>query len=547
MSMNESAESAESAESVDADEQNARMNPLIILIDDELEPRERTRRELEARYGADYHVVAYESPWAALDELERHAQAGRAVALVLADQWMTEMNGVDVLSRVRWLHRETKRALLVEMGDASVAEPILSAMALGRIDCYLVKVRRRRDEEFHRLITDLLEEWNRGAEEFAPIRIIGDRWDPVGHDLRDMFDRNSLPYAFHTRESEEGRSRLRAVGLEDGPFPVVLFYDGRAFTAPSRQELADAMSPQPELDDQPLDVVIVGAGPAGLSAAVYAASEGLRVLVIEREALGGQAGTSSLIRNFLGFPRGISGNELAHRAYQQAWMFGAQFYLMREVVRLEAEGELRRLVLADGSAILSRSVVIATGISYRRLDVPGLDDFVGTGVFYGAGRSEARAMLGHHAYVVGAGNSAGQAALHLARFADQVTMLVRGEGLARSMSDYLVKQIGGTGNIRVLAHTEVAAAAGEGHLQNLKLRNRLTGEEQTVPAAALFVLIGAAPTPTGWPAHWFAMKKDTCSRVPGCSPRADCPSSGRCTGDHAATKPACREYSQSAT
>ncbi len=472
--------------------------PAIVLVDDDSEWLERLKRRLETRYGTDYQILAYNAPWSALQALESMGGDGQEIALVMAAQWMAEMNGVEFLSRIHALFRETKRALLVEMGDSSVAEPILRAMALGRIEGYLVKVIRERDEAFHRLITDLLEEWSRGHEPLETVKIVGERWAPASHQLRDLLDRNAVGYGFYDQHSVQGRNLLEAHGQEEGPFPVVILYDGRVLNAPSMTQIADQFTARPHLGGEPLDVVIVGGGPAGLSAAVYAASEGLRVLIVEREAFGGQAGTSSLIRNYLGFPRGISGNELAERAYQQAWLFGAEFILMREVVELRTKADgLKRLLLSDNSELLARSVVIATGVRYRRLGVTSLEAFLGAGVFYGAGRSEARAMDGQQVYLVGAGNSAGQSALFLARFAEKVTILVRGGGLSKSMSEYLVREIADTPNIRVLTHTEAAGGAGKGHLEALSLRNSRTDHEETVPASALFVLIGAVPH-TDW-------------------------------------------------
>jgi thioredoxin reductase (NADPH) len=331
------------------------------------------------------------------------------------------------------------------------------------------------------------------------VTVVGERWAARSYEFRDLMERNGIRGAFLDVDSPEGRALLERVGRPDGPFPVVVRFDGLVLTNPTNRETAEAMGGNQGFRENPrsYDLAVVGAGPAGLSAAVYAASEGLRTVFLEREAIGGQAGTSSLIRNYLGFPFGVSGAELAARAVEQAWAFGAEIAVMHVVTGLRAEGRDRILTLMDGSEVTARAVVLATGASYQRLDVPGLDALVGAGVFYGGGVTEAQALEGRRVYVAGGGNSAGQAALHLAKYAERVTMVVRGAGLAASMSDYLVKEIEARPNIEVRLHTRVVGCSGERRLDGLTLHDSSSGETWSAPAAALFLLLGARPH-TAW-------------------------------------------------
>jgi thioredoxin reductase (NADPH) len=329
------------------------------------------------------------------------------------------------------------------------------------------------------------------------MKIIGEGWSARSHEFRDLLERYGVWFGFYEADSAQGKTLLQRAGKPDGPLPVVILYDGRVLANPSAAEVADALGANEGFEGGLYDLAIVGAGPAGLSAAVYGASEGLRTVVIEREAIGGQAGTSSLIRNFLGFTTGISGSELANRAYSQAWLFGAQFYLLREVTGLRAEGSTRVLTISDGTEIESRTVVLAPGATYQRLGIPSLETLVGSGVFYGGTVSEARAMKGKQVFVAGAGNSAGQAALHLANYAERVTIVARGASLGDSMSDYLVKEIGVTENITVRRHTQIVEGHGTRRLDGLVLRHTVSDTQETVPADGLFVLIGSQPH-TDW-------------------------------------------------
>jgi thioredoxin reductase (NADPH) len=475
----------------------------LVVVEHEPTVYDRIGRELRRRYGSDYRVVCERSATGALSRLEAMRASGEEVAIVLADQWLPELTGGELLARVGALHPDAKRALLVDWGawgHRPTADAMLRAMALGQMDYYVLKPWRSPDEFFHRTITEFLHEWERYASTVPQeIAVVGDWQWSRSHELRSLLARNGVPHYFHTSDSPEGRRLLRESGQEGARVPVVLRREGGVLVDPSNAELAAAYGAQTQLDDgeSSFDVVVVGAGPAGLAAAVYASSEGLRTLVVERESIGGQAGSSSLIRNYLGFSRGISGAQLAQRAYQQAWVFGTRFLLMREITGLRSEGDHHVLTMSGGGEASARAVVLATGASYCRLGVGAVEALVGTGVYYGASISEAQALSGQDVYIVGGGNSAGQAAMHLARYAKRVTMMVRGPSLADSMSRYLSDQIAAAGNIEVLLNTRVIDGAGERRLERLTLRDTASGETSTVDAAALFVLIGAEPH-TGW-------------------------------------------------
>ena len=476
--------------------------PRVLVVEDESEVRARIRGELERRYGTDYRVRCVGSATDALARLEGWREAGDRVALVLADQWMPDMEGKDFLACARALYPDAKRALLVNFGawgHRDTADAMLGAMARGDIDYYVLKPWRRADEYFHRTITEFLQEWER-ASSASPqeVAVVCEWRSPRAHQLRQLLARNGVPHVAHDSDSPEGRRILADVDLEGTREPVVVLVDGAVLVDPTNAELADAYGVSTRLEDRSdFDVMVVGAGPAGLAAAVYASSEGLDTLVVERESIGGQAGSSSKIRNYLGFARGVSGAELAQRAYQQAWVFGARFVHFQSVTALRPEDGRYALELSNGSQATATAVVLATGIAYRRLGIPELEALVGTSVFYGASVSEARAHTGQEVYVVGGGNSAGQAAVHLARYAGRVTILVRRASLGETMSSYLINEIDAAENIEVRPHTEITGGAGKGALKSVDLRDCRTGREETVPAAALFLMIGAQPH-TGW-------------------------------------------------
>jgi thioredoxin reductase (NADPH) len=394
------------------------------------------------------------------------------------------------------------------------------AVTRGLADLVVVKPYRQPDETFHRTVTEALHDWRR-AEPIGPVavRVVGERWSARSQEIRDRLERNGVSYTFDAADSPEGAALLDELGLDAGQLPVFVLFDGQVLVQPDDAEVADRMATPAPSADRLFDVAIVGAGPAGLAAAVYASSEGLETLVLEQEAVGGQAGTSSLIRNYLGFPCGIPGRDLALRAAQQAWLFGASFHWMRSATRLGQADGAHTIALSDGTVVHSRCVIVATGVSWRRLDVPRLDELSGAGVSYGAAVSEAPMAEGEHVHVVGGGNSAGQAALHLARYAASVTLVVRGSTLAESMSDYLSRELAGTSNVSIRFDTRVVGVGGDRRLDAVALEDA-SGTTALEPSDGLFVLIGGEPR-TGWldgalerdPAGYILTGRDVTTRT----------------------------------
>ncbi len=471
------------------------MKPVFLIVDDE-EFLIALKRELMRRYGVDYEVIGHATPVEGLDTLVRLKSEGVEVALVIAALWLPQMTGIAFLAAANALHPAAQRALLVGYADAASNDPVVQAMALGQVDSVLVKPWDPAEEFLHPPLADLLAEWSRTSDRtrFEAVRIVGQQWAPRSHDLRDLLERNAIPYGFYPAEGEAGRKLLRDASYESA-LPVAMLWDGQVLADPTNAELATAFGIYVQPEHDTYDLAIVGAGPSGLSAAVSGASEGLKTVVIEPQAIGGQAGTSSRIRNYLGFTYGVSGGRLAVSALRQALLFGAHF-VYAEVTGLALRGSERVLTLADGNEVVTRAVVIATGAAYRRLGPPRLEALVGAGVFYGAALAEVRAMQGQEVFVVGGGNSAGQAAVHLAKYAQRVTLLARKASLAATMSDYLIREIDATPNITLRVNTQVADGDGAGHLEQLVLEDS-SGVRETVPAAALFVLIGAEPR-TAW-------------------------------------------------
>jgi thioredoxin reductase (NADPH) len=489
------------------DQRPARRRAVLMAIDDEAEARQGIEATLTDRYGSDYDVVCLDSSAAALEAVRSFSERGIEVAVVLADQSLPRMDGRSLLYEIGEIQPLAKRALLIrwgDWGDPDTAAAIHAGMARDDFDYYVMKPVGQPDEQFHRVLTEFLHEWSRTrAAEAREITVVAERNSPRGHEIRNLLARNGVPYVFHDAASEVGRELVteNAPDCEGAPVAIVRNpIPGReaVLVDPSRAEIARAFGVDTDLgDEREFDVVVVGAGPAGLTTAVYASSEGLRTLVVEREAIGGQAGSSSLIRNYLGFSRGVSGAELAQRAYQQAWVFGTKFLLMREGAELACESGCLSLDVADVGPVTARALVLATGVSYRRLEIPSLDELGGSGVFYGAAISEGRALTGGDVYVVGGGNSAGQAAMHLCRYAQNVTLLVRGSDLSDGMSSYLRETIAATNNIEVRLETEVVDGGGAGRLTHLVLHDRSTGESEEVEAAGLFIMIGGHPH-TDW-------------------------------------------------
>ena len=475
------------------------MGEPIVLVVTEREPvLAALVGDLRRRFGADYRVVGVGGGEAALAAVADALGRSEELALLIVDQSMAGMPAIETLARSHEFAPTAKRILLIDRGDWSSANPVVSAMALGQVDYHLYNPWRPLERILYPAVSDFLSAWDKSQDApVVPVRIVGEEASVRGHELRDMLTRVSVPYWYYYRGSDAGAQLLADVGADSSRLPVVVFYDGTVLVDPAPAEVWQLLGVNTHIDLQSCDLVVVGGGPAGLAAAVYAASEGLETLLLEPAVPGGQAGTSSLIRNYLGFHRGISGDELATRAVEQAWLFGTRFVLSQAATGLDTRGPLRVVTTSDGSQVAARAVVLATGVSWRRLGVPALEALIGAGVFYGAAGAEARAVQGRDVFVVGAGNSAGQAAMHLSRYAATVTMLVRGSALRATMSEYLVSEIEQAANIRVRIHTEVIDGGGPGRLETLTLRDRDTAATEIVPAFAVFLLIGAEPR-TEW-------------------------------------------------
>ena len=483
-------------------DETAEAQAAIVIVSRDPGTREILDRELSKRYGADYQIVVCARPAELAPWMRDLRAAGLPVALVIGGVGAQDRDGIEVLSAIRAIDPTALRVAAVGWGDWQAMRSVFDAVTLGTLDHWVNRPVQAPAEEFHRSITEFLREWGsqRGGG-FELVRVIGPRWSARSQELRDLFARHRIPAGFYDATSERGRQLLHELGLESAELPVVVLRfapERPALVNPSNREIADAFGLMtPISPGEVFDVAVVGAGPAGLAAAVYASSEGLQTVMVEDEAVGGQAGTSSMIRNYPGFSQGISGATLAQETRRQAWAFGTTFLYMRRVKGLSRHDGRYRLRLSDGSVLAARTVIIATGAAYRRLGIPALEDLQGRGVFYGAAVSEAPAMRGRSVFVAGGGNSAGQTALHLAKWASQVTILVRAGTLADSMSDYLIREIGAAPNVNVCYHVQVADGTGTGHLESLVLRDTASGARRSVPADALFVLIGSQPR-TQW-------------------------------------------------
>ncbi|GAA5074704.1 thioredoxin reductase (NADPH) [Thermocatellispora tengchongensis] len=470
-------------------------NPAILTVDDDPAVSRAVARDIRRRYGDRYRVVRADSGATALDALKELKLRGERVALILADYRMPEMNGIQFLESAMDLFPLARRVLLTAYADTEAA---IDAINLVDVDHYLLKPWNPPEEKLYPVCDGLLDAWLSTPEAVASdIRVVGHRWSAPSFKVRDFLARNLVPYRWLLADEPEGAQLLTAAGASAQDVPLVVTTEGKSLVRPSVEELAAhvGLTTTPAADFY--DLVVVGAGPAGLGAAVYGASEGLRTVLIEQRATGGQAGQSSRIENYLGFPDGVSGAQLTDRARRQALRFGAELLTAREVVALESGGTTRLLRFGDGSTIAAHTVVLATGVSYRRLEAPGLAELTGRGVFYGSASTEAPSCKGEEVYIVGGANSAGQAAVYFSRYARRVHILVRGEGLTQSMSNYLIQQIEGIENIEVHPFTEVAAGEGGEHLERLTLRDARTGETRTVETSWLFVFIGAEPR-TEW-------------------------------------------------
>ena len=472
--------------------------PLILVVSGNEGVRQQLVHDIAHRFGADYALAAAATTDAALDRLGSQASSGAGTALVIVDERLGNAPPSDFLRRIHQLEPQAKRILLIERGNYSSRHPVVTAMALGQVDYHLFDPWFPLERILYPGISEFLAAWDTSQEaDNVAIRIVGRSAAARSHQVRDLMTRAAVPFWFHEPETEEGRQALADAGEDGTRLPVMLFYSGSILVDPSNAEVIEELGITIRPSSTSCDLVVLGAGPAGLAAAVYAASEGLRTMVVEREVPGGQAGTSSLIRNYLGFRHGVSGEELAGRATEQAWLFGADIVMALRGTKLELRGDDRIVHTSDGSAVAARAVVLAMGVTWRRLDIPSLEALVGAGVFYGAAGAEAQAMSGRDVVVVGGGNSAGQAAVHLARYARSVTMLVRGAGLAATMSKYLITEITSNPAISVRVRAEIVDGGGSGSLETLTVVDHTSGRATTIPATALFVLIGAQPH-TDW-------------------------------------------------
>ena len=476
-------------------------DPVILAVDADPAGLAGVERELLDRYSRHYDVVCTASAAEARDRLTQFRENGNDVAVVLAGKEVDDPSCSELLAEVRRLHPHAKRALLVgwgEWGFRETGDAILEAIEHGKIDHYVVRPVAPPDELFHHSISTFLLEW---AEErrTAPyaIQVVGDSWSGRAAALRNVLERCAFPHAFCLADSDEGR-RLLEGSSRGTELPVVILPDGTTLTNPSDVELTRATGSSVEPGEGEVDLLIVGAGPAGLSAGVYGASEGLRTLIVDTHGIGGQARSSSLIRNYLGFPRGVSGGVLARQAYEQAWVFGARFAFMQHVTGLRADADRLVATLSEGATVSARAVVLATGVAYRRLGIPALEALAGAGVFYGGSGSDVHRMSGQDVYVLGGANSAGQEALHLARYARRVTLVVRG---TPGMSHYLVRQLAATPNVEIRLGTEIVGGGGDGWLTHLVLRDRASGAETSVAADGLYLSIGARPHTEWLPAE----------------------------------------------
>ena len=469
----------------------AERSPAILVVDGDADSRELLAGMVNRRFGTDYDVIAADSGTAALDLLSGCVAYGQDVALIFVRLSLGDMSGMEFLKRTYAHTTDPRRILLCAWGELAPArETILRAASAGKIDTYLPMPDRDRDESFFRAIGQFIEDWDREHRPQSEVlRVVGDPWDTRSQNIRDRLYRSGIEYGFYDSDSERGRALLAEAGVE-GPGPVVITMDNVAVASPSTADVADLLEVNADPTDHEWDVAIIGAGPAGLAAAVYAASEGLDTIVLESDALGGRASTSSMIRNYLGFPRGLTGAELATRAYQQAWFFGAQFQIGGEAQGLRRDNGHLVLDLGTGGEVITRAVVLASGVAYRRLEVDNVERLVGRGVFYGAPVTEAWAVAGGHAVVVGGGNSSAQSALYLSRQARQVTLVARHPALDE-MSEYLVRDLTGHPRITLRLSTQLINAAGEPRLESVTLLDTVTGEREEVAAAAVFILIGA--------------------------------------------------------
>ena len=474
---------------------DVKARPAIVTVDDDPGVSRAVARDLRRRYGEQHRIVRAESGQAALDALRQMKLRGELVAVLLADYRMPEMNGIEFLEQAMDIYPGARRALLTAYADTGAA---IDAINVVDLDYYLLKPWDPPEEKLYPVVDALLETWR--TADYRPVpetKVVGHRWSARSSEVREFLARNQVPYRWYAADEPEGRRLLEAAEADELTLPVVITPDGEALIQPSDRDLAGKVGLAITPSGQFYDLVVIGGGPAGLGAAVYGASEGLRTVLVERIATGGQAGQSSRIENYLGFPDGVSGAQLTERARRQATKFGAEVLTACEVVAVEVNGSARTVRFADGTSVDAHVVILATGVAYRQLTAPGLAELTGRGIYYGSALTEATGCAGQDVYIVGGANSAGQAAVYLSTAARSVTMLVRSPSLQKSMSHYLIERIAAMPAISVRTCTEVTAAHGNGHLESVTLRDSSTGGTYTVDAQRLFVFIGAAPL-TGW-------------------------------------------------
>ena len=469
--------------------------PVILTVDDDPEVLQAIARDLRQQYGDRFRIIRADSGMAALETLQQLKLRNEHVALMLVDQRMPQISGIEFLEQALKIFPDAHRVLLTAYADTNAA---IQAINSTRLDYYLLKPWDPPEEKLYPVLNDLLDDWLASFRPpFEGIRVIGQRWSPQSHQVKDFLARNQVPYQWLDIELEEAKTLVSYAEDCQAKLPLVLFTDGTRLIQPSNIQIAEKIGLQTRAERPFYDLLIVGGGPSGLAAAVYGASEGLTTVMVEREAPGGQAGSSSRIENYLGFPSGLSGGDLARRAVAQARRFGVEILSPQEVVKVRIEDPYRVVTLSDGSEVSCHAMLIATGVAYRKLDVPGMERLSGAGVYYGAAMTEALACKGEAVYVIGGANSAGQAAMHFAKYADQVTMLVRGDSLTKSMSQYLIDQIASMPNITVRTQCSVVEVHGETSLEKIVVADAQTGTQETLPATSLFIFIGAMPQ-TDW-------------------------------------------------
>jgi thioredoxin reductase (NADPH) len=470
--------------------------PIILTVDDEIEVSNAIERDLRVQYGKEYKIIKTNSGREALETVRQLKQRDDQIALFLTDQRMPDIEGTEFLEEAIKIYPNARKVLLTAYADTNAAIAAINNLGL---DHYLMKPWDPPEERLYPVLTDLLNNWRlNNRDPFEGIRMVGIQWDPSSYKIKDFLARNNIPYQWLDIEINDEAKKLIEIAGEPTPeLPYMLFPDGSSLSQPDIREIAERVGLQTIAKKPLYDLIIAGAGPAGLAAAVYGASEGLKTLVVEQQAPGGQAGMSSRIENYLGFPAGLSGSELTHRAVTQARRFGVEILSAQKVAGLETNGPSKTVKLEDGNELLCRSLIIATGVSYRKLEAKGVEELTGAGIYYGAAMSEGESVKGKDVSIIGGANSAGQAAMYFSRFAKTVTMIVRGESISSSMSQYLIDQINSTPNIRVWPNTEVKEAVGTNRLECLKILHQKNKKEETIPASAMFIFIGAVPH-TDW-------------------------------------------------